>query len=432
MKKKTIKQNILLIVLFIFQPLLWLIFGIAEIANNKRLAYIKLAILLGMFGYVLFPWGDGFERYKFFTKIGSMDHEEFLFFLFFQIDYFFYILSYIFNYFNLEYQYIQFFFVVSGYLLVFSLFRKNTFSSNVKLRIILFLLLMCLINFLALANNLRYALATIVFLYGIYDVIKYDKAVRGYIFILLSFSIHFYTILLFVIFYLSKIFFYKINSKTLILLFKLSFLIGFVNIFLIQEIARFVIAGNEGVLFRKIASYILGGDGTITHMISSVPQLMHHIINLLPLVFLIIYFLKYRDWQNDFLIKLFFIFLSINNLFIYSFSLFLRLEYFIMLLGLFSFISHYTNAFKHSKLFLQVFIFVSFVFISIQFIYFKKLIAKDNHNYINSTSVKIIFTSPLFLSTCKYSDKEIYDGNKNFMILKEESLKRTMKTISNN
>jgi len=432
MKKKIIKQNILLIVLFIFQPLLWLIFGIAEIANNKRLAYIQLAILLGMFGYVLFPWGDGFERYKFFTKIGSMDYEEFLSFLFFQVDYFFYILSYIFNYFNLEYQYIQFFFVVSGYLLVFSLFRKNTLSCNVKLRILLFLLLMCLISFLALANNLRYALATIVFLYGIYDVIKYDKVVRGYIFIFLSFSIHFYTILLFTIFYLSKIFFYKINSKTLILLFKLSFLIGFVNIFLIQEIARFIIAGNEGVLFHKIASYILGSDGTITHMISSFPQLIRHIINLLPLVFLIIYFLKYRDWKNDFLIKLFFIFLSINNLFMYSFSLFLRLEYFVMLLGLFSFISQYTKIFKYSNLFLQLFIFTAFIFISMQFIYFKRLIAKDNHDYINSTSVKIVFTSPIFLSTCKYSDKEIYNGNQNFMILKEESLKRTMKTISNN
>jgi hypothetical protein len=431
MKIKDFKANLYLTALFIIQPMIWLLFGFAQIANNKKIAYIKFAVLMGMFGFVLFPWGDGFERFKVFVKISEMSSEEFLEYIYLQPDFFFYIVSYIFNLFNLNYQFIQFLFVFLGYLLIFILFSKIAVNIDYKRRFIFFLFVLLLTNFLSLANGLRYELATIFFLYGIYEINKFNKNFLGYLFVFISFTIHFYTLFLFILFYISKKLSSYFSISFLKYLFILSIVIGFFNAYIIQDIAKIIVSSGDGILIRKIASYILGSDGTIVHMVSSVPQLIKHTINLLPMILIIIYL--YNTYtKNTRLIKILLVLLSINNLWIYSYSVFLRIEHFLLLFGLFLFIDEYIHSNRKNNLFILVMLIFTLLYSAIQFAYFKRLISKDNINFINETSIKLIYTSPLYISNCVYPSEEIYRGNQEFMLLKHESLQRTMEILSNN
>jgi len=49
---------------------------------------------------------------------------------------------------------------------------------------------------------------------------------------------------------------------------------------------------------------------------------------------------------------------------------------------------------------------------------------------VSIISEKVLYTSPLLLKSLSYSEDEIYEGNSNFLILKQESLRKTREIIS--
>ncbi|MEX5881400.1 hypothetical protein AB6G95_16825 [Proteus vulgaris] len=55
--------SLISIIIFILNPTLWFSFGIFSTSNNSRLNFFLLAFFLGIIGFSIFPWGDGYERF---------------------------------------------------------------------------------------------------------------------------------------------------------------------------------------------------------------------------------------------------------------------------------------------------------------------------------------------------------------------------------
>lgn len=408
---------------FLINPTFWMSFGIIEASTNSRVSYFKLALFLSLVGFSIFPWGDGYERYKVFSDAGFYTLIGFLEKGLLQGDIVFSLIAYIINSLGLSYQYVQFLFVFIGFSLIFSHLRLLLSKINQKERIFILLLVLFLVNIIGLANNLRYMLATIFFICAISHAENFNNNKKFLLWSVLAGLTHFYAFFLFFFYLFISFVSSKVSKSNIKKLLLFSFLFSCVLPVIVTALASLIKSG-DGLIARKLASYLLGGDGIITKMVSSPAQFVNHFIKQTPLLILIVFFYTFGDRECE-RVKKFLLFSSLSFSLLYFFSIYLRIGYFSLLYGVFLLIStwNYYDIKFNWKCALLV---SSFLFFSMNFVYFERIIARDNISLINDNALCVI-ASPLFLmGKCSYDDQEIYDGNKQFMLLKQESIKRTM------
>ncbi|HFD7561536.1 TPA: EpsG family protein [Providencia rettgeri] len=412
---------------FIINPFIWLTFGIFELLTNSRLAYVKFAILLGLIGFTIFPWGDGYERFIVFEKSQNFDFWGFINFGLAQGDILFYAFSHILNFFNIPYQYLQFLFVTLGFMILFLPLRDLLKNINTKEKLIALIIFLSLISLISLANNMRYMLATIFSLYAIYLLEAKNKKVHFYIFFILACATHFYAIILLLSYFIiTKIIKIKKRKTILVILF-LSVVFAFLSPPIIHFIVTTYVSGDS-LFSRKIASYLLGGDGLATKMISSPQQLLHNTILQLPLFIMVFYFSLWGDFNNK-QTRYFLLFFILYLPLFYFYSLYLRLSYFCLLYGMFLIFRTWSNFRKHRFWVILIFI-SSILFGTIQIIYFQLIIYRDNILLVNEKTLCTVSRPFFIIADCAYTDNEIYNGNKQFRALKADSIQRTMDVIS--
>lgn len=419
--------SLISIVIFILNPTLWFSFGIFSTSNNSKLNFFLLAFFLGIIGFSIFPWGDGYERFLTFEKSQYFDFMGFLKYGIAQGDVLFYALSYFFKSYDISYQYMQFVFVFLGFQIIFSLFRQLTINIKSKDRFLILIMLLFLINLISLANNMRYSFATILILQAIFFREVKEKNLYFYIIIIIATLTHFYSILLFFLYmFFSRLVTLLDRKKVLTLLF-----FSFFSIFLLPPIINYIatiISSGDNIFSRKVASYLLGNDGLITKMISSPQQALHNVILQLPLFSLVYYFIKYGNYncKNT---KFFLVFFCFCISFIYFYSVYLRLSYFCLLYGFFLLLKNWKDVRIH-KIWLSLFFIFSLFFFIVQMVYFQRIILRDNIMLVNENTVCLISKPIFMLNDCIYTNTDIHNGNTEFKILKAESIQRTMDIIS--
>lgn len=398
-------------------------FGLVEVSTNSRAGYLKLALFLSLIGFSIFPWGDGYERYKVFSDADFYNLADFLHRGLLQGDIFFSLVAYVVNDIGLSYQYVQFCFVFLGYSLIFShlrIFLKNVCQKD---RVFFILLVLFLVNLIGLANNLRYMLATIAFICAISNLENFNNKTKFVLLSVFAGLTHFYAFfLLFLYFFISRIAvgFSKSKIKKILLF---SFVFSFFFPMVIIALSPFIKNG-DGLIARKFVSYLLGSDGLITKMISSPAQFVNHFFKQLPFLILVCYFYIFGD-SNCKKVKIFLLFSSLSFSLVYFFSIYLRIEYFSLLYGVFLLISTWS----HNKLNMRwkyAFLSSSFLFFIFNIAYFERIISRDDLSLLNYNTLCII-SSPIFMiDKCSYTDEEIYEGNTEFRYLKIESIKKTI------
>ncbi len=408
---------------FLISPTLWMSFGAVEVSTNSRLGYFKLALFLSLVGFSLFPWGDGYERYKVFLDAEFYNLADFLYKGLIQGDIIFSLIAYIVNHVGLSYQYVQFCFVFLGYNLIFYHLRILLINIRQKERLFLVFLVLFLVNLIGLANNLRYMLATIAFICAISNIENFNNRGKFILWSIFAGMTHFYVFfLLFIYFIVSLSAVHLSKSKIKKILF-LSIVLSCFSPFIVTTLAPFIKNG-DGLIARKFASYLLGSDGTITKMVSSPAQFINHIFKQMPFVILVSYFYFFGD-SNCVKVKRFLLFSSLSFSLVYFFSVYLRVGYFTLLYGVFLLIGAWESYELKSK-WKYALLITSFVFFAFNFIYFERMISRDNLSLLNDNTLCIV-ASPIFMiDKCSYSDQDIYKGNTQFRLLKMESLKRTM------
>ncbi|CAH7078757.1 conserved membrane hypothetical protein [Vibrio chagasii] len=410
-------------IIFLINPTLWMSFGVIEASTNSRLGYIKLSLFFSLVGFSIFPWGDGYERYKVFSEADFYSLVGFLEKGLLQGDIVFSLISYTINYMGLSYQYVQFCFVFLGYIFIFSHLRILLINIRQKERLFLIFLVLLLLNLIGLANNLRYMLATIFFICAISNFENLKNKKKFILWSIIAGLTHFYAFfLLFLYFVVScvSVSFSKSKIKK-ILLFSLIFSCLFP--FVITVLSPFI-KNSDGLIARKFASYLLGSDGTITKMVSSPAQFVNHFFKQLPFLILVCYFYIFGD-SNCNKVKKFLLFSSLSFSLLYFFSIYLRVGYFSLLYGVFLLVSTW-NSYELKAKWNYSLLIASLLFFTFNVMYFERIISRDDLSLLNENTLCVI-ASPIFMiDNCSYSDLEIYEGNKQFMLLKMESIKRTM------
>lgn len=409
--------------IFLINPTLWMSFGVVEASTNSRLGYFKLSLFLSLIGFSIFPWGDGYERYKVFSDADFYSLIDFLEKGLLQGDIVFSLIAYIINYMGLSYQYVQFCFVFLGYSFIFSHLRILLINIKQKERLYLIFLVLLLVNLIGLANNLRYMLATIFFICAISNIENFKNTKKFILWSILAGLTHFYAFfLLFLYFVVSHLSVYlnKSNIKR-ILLFSLIF--SFLLPFVVTALSPLIKSG-EGLIARKFASYLLGSDGKFTKMVSSPAQFVNNFFKQMPFLILVCYFYIFGDSNCD-KVKKFLLFSSLSFSLIYFFSIYLRVGYFSLLYGVFLLISTW-NSYEIKIKWKYTLLIASFLFFIFNIAYFERIISRDGLSLLNNNTLCVI-SSPFFMiDNCSYSDQEIYEGNTQFMLLKMESIKRTV------
>lgn len=414
---------------FLLNPFLWFSFGVVEILYNRRFSYLKFSILMGVIGFSIFPWGDGYERFRVFLSAEYFSLYEFILRGFAQGDIFFYAISYLIYNLGGSYQLVQFAFVFIGtYILTLSL-RNILIDINSKNRFFVFVLVMFLINWIALANNLRFMLATIIMIHAVFTKERIGNENKFNVLFFFAIMTHFYALLVYLVYRLIVFFDLKFNRVGYIYFLFFCLLFAFISPFLLkQSVSLFnLIFGSDSVIVRKMMSYLLGEDGVITKMISSPAQMVNHFFKQLPLLLLVSYFIIWGDTRVK-SVRIFIVFFGFCLLFVYFYSIFIRLSYFCLLYGVWAYLYQWKSRVNSDIRFITLFL-SAFLFFSINIVYFQRIINRDGINLINKNSL-CIFVRPVFLSgQCSFVEEEIHNGNSQFRILKMESINRTMDTL---
>lgn len=409
--------------IFLINPMLWMSFGVVEVSTNSRLGYFKLSLFLSLIGLSIFPWGDGYERYKIFSDAEFYNLVDFLYKGLLQGDIVFSLIAYVVNHIGLSYQYVQFCFVFLGYSLVFSHLRYLLINIKQKERLFLIVLILLLVNLIGLANNLRYMLATIAFICAISNLENFNNKTKFIIWSIFAGLTHFYAFfLLFLYFLVSRAAVHLSKSKIKkILLF--SFVFSCLFPFLVTALASFIKSG-DGLIARKFASYLLGSDGVITKMVSSPAQFVNHFCKQMPFLTLVCYFYFFGDSTCN-KVKKFLLFSSLSFSLMYFFSIYLRIGYFSLLYGVFLLISTW-DYYKLKVKWKYCLLITSFLFFIFNIAYFERIISRDNLSLLNDNTLCVLASPVFIVNNCLYSDRDIYEGNAQFRLLKMESIKRTL------
>lgn len=246
------KRNFV-ILLFLISPLLSLPFIFIEIYNKKRYAQSLLAIFMGFAAFLYPPLGDLYRHTKAYfdfiiypEKLGLTIEQK--------GDFLLYIISYLFGYLGIKFEFVRFIFITISYEIIFWIFRdiikrRNELKNNYFK---IFLIFYFCLPFIYLTSGLRQWEGNCLFVLGIY--LLCNKRKIGLIPLLLSVCLHISFIIYIFIFLPIVIFKYKITNRISIIL--IGLIIIFLNPLTINLLLDLL--SLPDILKRMILLYIEG------------------------------------------------------------------------------------------------------------------------------------------------------------------------------
>lgn len=245
-----LKKNTVLEILFlIINPFVSIFFIVRGISLKKKSSFLFLSIFLSLLAFLYVPDSqeDLVRHYEKFKNLNSN-----LRFFIFKKDVYLENLITILKYLNLKKEFIPGITVFIGYYLISTIFFDIAKEKKNYLKKFL-LFFMGIISFKVLALGIRSGLATIIFGFGVYNLGE-NKNKIGWLFLILSSSIHFSLII-----FLLPIFFIKylnINLKFYYSIFYITLIIGvIISPSMVNKTLDYL---NVGIDKKIIDTYTMG------------------------------------------------------------------------------------------------------------------------------------------------------------------------------
>lgn len=245
--------------IFIFNPILSLFLTFIEVLNRKKYAAFLFSFTMGLLAFVLIPM-EGYDLirvYEEYSYFKSLNFDQLLYYLSFNLDFLFYVYSWILAKLSLPKELLPFTSIFLIYYIFITIYidwvKRNNVNKNQKF--VFLILIILFIPFLSTYSGIRNNTGLSFFVLGLYNFLIYKKH-NGLLFIFLANLIHFMTIFLSVLLFISYI---VRNHRLVRFIFLLSFVLlilpsnPVINFFAILDFS------NEALQHRQF-SY-LGGSG---------------------------------------------------------------------------------------------------------------------------------------------------------------------------
>lgn len=291
------RNTIIILIIFIFFPALSFPFLIWQIYNNKKYAFVCLAILFGLWSFLMAPIGDMYRYSMDYYIYENLKFEQFRVMLLLKNDYFLAFLMYTLSILKLPPDLSRFLYVTIGSLIIFFLFykicqrlipeegRNNCF--------ILFIIL--LLNFKFSSLSFRFVFSCSLYLLGGYYVLV-EKKKKGYLLFLLSILNHIsFIIFIFPILVVCRL--KKFGSKK-ITLFLLVLIFTFTGTF-VNELLLFL-APNSSLIQHALyyTDGVWAGEFLEDHSIGYRVLMMINTIPSIICYFVFYYIFKKNNWSR--------------------------------------------------------------------------------------------------------------------------------------
>lgn len=181
-------NQFLVVILFIVYPLAAVPFIFSAMLNRKKYGFILYGFFMGLLGMLLPPTGDFYRYTKDFFLIERMDWQQFVIFVSLKLNVLLPYISFIISKFGLNFDFTRFLYDSTSYILLGLLYLK-ILKSNQNIKKKDWMLLIIFIGFGFVTFLFRFFFAMVLFLYGAYQIIYFNKR-SGWIFMILSILSH--------------------------------------------------------------------------------------------------------------------------------------------------------------------------------------------------------------------------------------------------
>ncbi|MGX6591108.1 EpsG family protein [Cetobacterium ceti] len=250
-KKKI--EKVMVYITFVINPTIIFFLKIYNIFKVKKIGKNDIriiAIYMSLLGFLIAPLGDLYRHTEKFYYLQSLNFNDFLNFLKIQVDYLLYIVLYILAKCKISIQYLQLIIIFFSYYTTL-IFYKKLSSKNIVDNKLIFFSLFFSIEIFTIAIGIRAGIAAHIYIYGIYKYM-YENKKKAYLYFLMALTIHFYIILMIVIFFISNI----IKIKTLKKLLWISLIFIFLKNINWEYILQNIDLGEN--LNKKLNIYLVG------------------------------------------------------------------------------------------------------------------------------------------------------------------------------
>lgn len=227
MLKKVLPIKVIIVLSAFIAPIISMPFIVSGIYNRKNYAIYTLAFLMGLFAIYFLPVADLYRHIVLYYELKDYEWRWFLDFIRTREDYLFYIALYVFGKANINFEFLRFLIVWSGYSIYFWIFIdyvKRNLLVDRKIYLLVFSIVFCYIPLFGLGGGIRFNFSTAVLIGGFYRIyILHDK--KGYIWGIISCFIHFGQVPIFLLLCILNNLF-LIRFKYVVLLFSLVLIIG--------------------------------------------------------------------------------------------------------------------------------------------------------------------------------------------------------------
>lgn len=205
MKYLKLKENVVVTLSFIINPLLSLPFVFLGIYNKNNYSFILLIIFLGMLGFLWIPSGDLYRIQNDFELLKTYRFTDVVSFNF---DFIYSYLMFFLGKTSLDFAYLRFSIAVISYSLFFNVARNiitqnQIIVSSRYLSFAAFLIIFLSLGFGGIITGVRFTFAFSIFIYGYYKLL-YQRDKKGIIFLVISVLTHFSFLLLIAVLIINK------------------------------------------------------------------------------------------------------------------------------------------------------------------------------------------------------------------------------------
>jgi hypothetical protein len=275
------------LIVFLFSPYISVYFILKDIYYNKKIGYVLFAILFSLLSYLYIPGANGDKSYYIHLHeyFSSISINEGLFYIHMKMtDAIFYYLILMFASLGVSFP------VLSGLVtgisvgVIFTVYRKSVAKANLSkfMSLVLFLTLIGTISLPYIFSVMRFYLALSFVVLGFYYCFVNDKKTAGLIYLLFAATIHFSTM----VFFLVACFYMLFNRNITML--KIGYFASFV--FVIYSPIDFLKPFTEfdSIYSAKLLSYALEKEFEITNtghaIFLFINKLWYFLINLYVLI----------------------------------------------------------------------------------------------------------------------------------------------------
>lgn len=340
--------------LFLISPLLALPSVFISIYHRNKFSLILLLVFASLITYQLVPSEpkDLYQFYRFYKDVKDINFNEFLSLLSYQRknDFFFYFGIYFFAKLGISGQV---FFSSCTFItlyLIYAVYDKIVEKIKVsnKYYFIGILSVFISIELLGLYSGIRNILAISITIYGFYIGLFEDKKIKGFSLLVLGSLTHFGVLLFFPIYFFGI--FKKIKSKTIIIIYLVSFVFLFFNKQYLYSIAMSLPLPET--FYPKIKGYLGTMDIIEIGNQKSIGALISYKIRTSWIYFAHIYllftYIRKSDYRN-----LVILLMSLLNVFSVAPDIQLRLTYLVEIMFIYLLFYEFSN--KHNKSFVKLF-----------------------------------------------------------------------------